>query len=96
MSPDNLKRARVVVRGRVQGVCFRYYTVETAQKYQITGWVRNGYSGEVEVLLQGRPVDVDRMVDWLKTGPSMAHVTGISVRYEPPRQGEFSRFTITY
>lgn len=43
-----MRRIRLVVSGRVQGVCFRLYTVREASRLGLNGWVRNLRSGEVE------------------------------------------------
>ena len=46
-------RKHVIVRGRVQGVGFRYITSSIASKYHVTGWVRNEYDGSVEIEVPG-------------------------------------------
>ncbi|MBN1522072.1 MAG: acylphosphatase [Candidatus Aureabacteria bacterium] len=89
-------RYRVVVRGRVQGVCFRYYAVDAAKKLDIRGWVRNLWSGEVEALVEGKEPQAQQMLNWLREGPPMAHVTNVKVTEEPVRKGEFQDFTVTY
>ena len=61
-SPAVPKAVRVVVKGRVQGVFFRDWTVETARSLGLAGWVRNRRDGTVEVLLSGDPDRVDEMV----------------------------------
>jgi acylphosphatase len=74
-----VKRVRVVVRGRVQGVGFRAATAHEARRLALTGWVRNVYDGSVEVEAWGPGPAVDALVAWLAKGPSYAHVTGIDV-----------------
>ena len=96
MSSDDIKRFHVVVSGRVQGVCFRHYTVDMARKLGIKGWVRNLYSGEVEALVEGKKPGIDQMVAWLRQGPPMAHVRDMKVTEEPSIPGEFQDFNITY
>lgn len=74
------KALLVKVEGRVTGVCFRYNTVHQAASCPgIKGYVRNVDYGEVEVLLQGPEAQVDRMIAWLKHGPSMARVDRINL-----------------
>ena len=90
------KRYRVIVSGRVQGVCFRYYTVEMARKLGITGWVRNLYSRQVEAIVEGKSPEIDRMLAFLKEGPSMAHVMDCKITEEPCNPGEFTDFTIEF
>jgi acylphosphatase len=69
---------RVVVKGRVQGVFFRDWTVETARSLGLAGWVRNRRDGTVEALLSGDPDKVDEMVSRrIPVGPRAAAVTAV-------------------
>ncbi len=74
-----MKAVRAVVGGRVQGVGFRYSTVDQANRHGVTGWVRNMPSGQVEVFVQGPDVNVDEFLAWLAIGPRLASVTGVEV-----------------
>lgn len=74
-----MKRVRVVVRGRVQGVGFRAATAHEARRLGLSGWVRNALDGSVEVEAEGSAVAVEALCAWLAHGPSYAHVTGIDV-----------------
>lgn len=62
------------VSGRVQGVCFRLSTQSQAEAYGLSGWVRNLQDGRVEVMAFGDQQQLDRLRQWLKSGPSMAEV----------------------
>jgi len=77
-------RARVVVHGRVQGVFFRDTCRHEAAAVGVTGWVRNLAGGAVEAVFEGEPDAVRRMVDWCRTGPPEARVTGVDVHEETP------------
>jgi acylphosphatase len=78
-------RAHVVVSGRVQGVGFRFSTVEKAQSRGLAGWVRNLESGQVEAVFEGPREAVEEMVAWCRDGPPGAWVRDVSVvRDEPP------------
>jgi len=70
---------RVVVRGRVQGVGFRYAMVDVASEAGVSGWVRNRRDGAVEALVQGDATAVDAIVAWCRRGPPAARVTGVDV-----------------
>lgn len=83
---------RVVVRGRVQGVGFRYSTVLEASNLGLTGWVRNRSDGSVEVWFEGRDDAVAEMLDWLARGPGFARVTSREAAEQPPVG--FHRFTV--
>ncbi|KAK3128912.1 hypothetical protein QOZ80_6BG0468140 [Eleusine coracana subsp. coracana] len=72
------KAVRVMVKGHVQGVFFRDWTVETARSLGLAGWVRNRRDGSVEALLSGDPAKVDEMVSsHLPEGPRMAIVKSV-------------------
>ncbi|MCJ7755586.1 MAG: acylphosphatase [Thermoanaerobaculales bacterium] len=74
-----IKAVRAIVTGRVQGVGFRYATLSEGQQRNLTGWVRNLPSGQVEVLAQGPPATVDDFVEWLAIGPRPASVINVEV-----------------
>jgi acylphosphatase len=64
-----------VIRGRVQMVGFRAFTVEAASRLGVSGWVRNRCDGAVEVLAQGAPGPVEELLACLRRGPAAARVT---------------------
>jgi acylphosphatase len=79
-----MKRARVVVAGRVQAVGFRWACKDEARRRGLGGWVRNLPDGSVEAAFEGPDEEVAAMVAWCRTGPSWADVTAIEVAEEPP------------
>lgn len=83
-----MKRARVRIHGRVQGVFFRAEARSRAESLGIAGWVRNAPDGSVEALFEGEPDRVDSMIDWCRRGPSGAHVTEVEVFEEEAGQAE--------
>ena len=70
------------VRGRVQGVGFRWFTRDAAEAAGVTGWVRNRRDGSVEALLHGDAEAVDAVIDVMRDGPRHAHVGEILVKQE--------------
>lgn len=68
---------RFYVCGRVQGVGFRWFVLDSAQRHQLTGWTRNLVDGRVEVLAQGEAPDVDALARELSTGPRAARVEAL-------------------
>ena len=70
---------RLVVRGRVQGVGFRYAMADAAREAAVAGWVRNRMDGSVEGLVQGDAPHVDRIIAWCRRGPPAARVAGVEV-----------------
>lgn len=69
------KRCRV--KGRVQGVFYRATTQEQAEKYKLTGYVRNLPDGSVQVLACGEARSVQALCDWLWQGPLHAEVDSV-------------------
>jgi acylphosphatase len=86
-------RAKLRIRGVVQGVNFRYFTSRTAQQHNVCGWVRNLADGDVEALLEGRENDVRQVIDWCRQGPSHARVDELFIDWEDYR-GEFESFEV--
>jgi acylphosphatase len=67
-----------VIKGRVQGVGFRFFTVEAARRMGISGWVRNLANGDVEAEAEGAPQTVAAFIQELKTGHRWARVDSVS------------------
>ena len=78
------RRARVVVRGRVQGVYFRAALRDRALSLGLAGWARNNRDGTVEAVFEGDAERVQSMVGWCERGPSGAVVTGVDVKWAEP------------
>ncbi len=92
---DDKTRAHAVISGRVQGVCFRLETRTAADKYGVSGWVRNLADGTVEAVFEGNRKDVDLALEWCLQGPAMSKVTNVEVQREE-FTGDFKGFEITY
>jgi acylphosphatase len=88
-------RAHVVIDGRVQGVCYRLEAQRAASERGVKGWVRNLPDRRVEAVIEGDEFAVKSMVEWCKSGPSLARVTDITLNWEP-YTGEFGDFEITF
>ncbi len=65
------------IRGRVQGVSFRYHTRAMAEELGIRGWVRNLPDGSVEALICGNADRIEAMKRWLAHGPAWAEVDDV-------------------
>ena len=83
---------RVIVRGRVQGVGFRYFVYRKASSLGVYGWVKNLFSGDVEAQLEGPVEDVKRLEDMIRRGPSFSFVSDLVIR-DVPVEG-FETFSI--
>jgi acylphosphatase len=79
-----VKRVRVRVRGRVQGVFFRAETRARAESLGIAGLVRNALDGSVEAVFEGPADRVDSLVAWCRRGPSGAQVDEVEIVDEQP------------
>lgn len=78
-------RRRVRAYGRVQGVFFRTETADRTSTLGLAGWVRNLADGSVEAAIEGEPDAVDRLVEFMRTGPPDARVHRVDVRDEQLR-----------
>lgn len=70
---------RAVIKGRVQGVFYRNWTVDNATQLGLKGWVRNRRDGSVEALFSGDADKVQEMEQRCRRGPPDAVVTGFQV-----------------
>jgi acylphosphatase len=77
-------RALVQIRGRVQGVGFRYAVLSRARSLDLAGWVRNKYDGSVEAAFEGDDERVRSIVEWCRRGPSGADVRSVDVEWQEP------------
>lgn len=90
------KRIRLLISGRVQGVCFRAYARDEARRLGVRGWVRNLPDGRVEALAQGDPAKLGMFEAWCQHGPSHARVREVLVVEEATDAVEPLSFEITY
>ena len=81
------------VRGRVQGVGFRYFVERAANGLGLTGWVRNRDDGDVEVYAAGDSGQLSELAGMLWKGPRWAEVRGVDESEAPleQHQGFFIR-----
>ena len=70
----------VVIKGRVQGVGFRWWTASQARDLHLDGWVRNRFDGTVEAVFRGAREAVDEMIQACHRGPPSARVEAVQAR----------------
>jgi len=83
---------RYFVRGRVQGVGFRYFVENVANDLQLTGYTRNVDDGRVEVYAVGPQSKLSELAQWLWKGPRFADVRGVEEQDAPVKH--YSSFRI--
>jgi acylphosphatase len=82
------------ISGRVQGVGFRYFAKDAAEREGVTGWVRNLPDGRVEALVEGEDAAVTRVERALRQGPGGARVSDVAVDDQEPPTGTHHGFSI--
>ena len=85
---------RFVISGRVQGVGFRWFANEAAQREGLTGFVRNLPDGRVEAVAEGEAESVERFERAIRQGPGSARVTDVFVD-EQDAIGAYKNFSVT-
>jgi len=88
-----MKRFHAVVSGRVQGVNFRYFTLRAAKDLDLTGWVRNRFNGDVELIAEGPQDALNALLEAVRQGPSASRVENVEAEWEQA-MGEFSKFKV--
>ena len=83
---------RLEIKGRVQGVGYRYSAAGKARLLGINGFVKNLPSGHVILELEGTPDSIDAMIRWCWQGPPLARVDEV-IQWDGPVQG-YTEFQI--
>ena len=92
---DTPARLLLRVKGRVQGVGFRFATRDEASRLALGGWVRNTADGDVEVVAEGATTRLQRLATWCHVGPRGALVTAVDEHWLA-YTGEFDSFRIRH
>jgi len=90
-----MKRAHIIVHGRVHGVQFRSNTIRIANGLGLKGYAKNLPNGTVEVVAEGPEKELEQLIAFCKKGPVLAKVGKIEVKIGKP-SGEFSSFSLDY
>lgn len=86
------RRWHLFFSGQVQGVGFRYTSLVVAQRFQITGWVRNLADRRVEMVIEGDSGELQKYVDEVRES-TYGNVTDVQIERAEPT-GEFPSFEI--
>jgi len=92
---SDLKRAKIVVNGSVQGVGYRYFVMSLAKSLNINGFIKNLFSGEVFAEVEGDSSLIQDLIKQMKIGPSHAYVKDCFVEWGDYKS-EFKNFEIRY
>ena len=93
--PDDVMEIYAIVKGRVQGVGFRFFAERTAEKFSVNGWVRNLPNGDVEILGQGTKEQLEKFIAHIRQGPRSSMVVDIETVWRSPTR-IYEYFSITY
>jgi len=88
------KSIRVYIKGNVQGIFFRGFIKENAEKYNVKGFVRNLEDGRIEAFFEGNNEDVDKMIELCKKGPKHSQVMNTEIKQE--RFQDFKNFKVLH
>ena len=92
MSIEKKLAVHIIIKGKVQGVSFRYFTLKQAREIKITGWVRNKPNGNVEVFARGDETNLELFINQLRQGSSFSRVDDVMLNwdYEGSEYADFS------
>lgn len=88
-----MRKVRILVSGRVQGVYFRAFTLKKANQLAVLGTVRNLPDGRVEIIAEAGTATIEKLISWSQKGPITARVDHIDVTELEPTN-EFVSFSI--
>jgi acylphosphatase len=87
--------AHIVISGVVQGVGYRYFVLMRGRELGLKGYVRNLYSGNVEVEVEGERGVISEFIKEMRIGPPSAHVVDVEVRWREP-EGKYVNFEVKF
>ena len=88
------KSVRLYIEGIVQGIFFRSFIKENAEKNNIKGFVRNLEDGRIEIFLEGITNDVNKMIEICKKGPKHSQIRNVEIK--PETFQDFKEFKILH
>lgn len=88
------KSVRLYIEGVVQGVFFRSFIKENAERYDVKGFIRNLEDGRIEIFLEGNSDDVNKMIELAKKGPKHSQIKEVTIK--PEKFQDFKSFKILH
>ena len=92
---QGMASAHVVISGLVQGVGYRWFVTRKAKEYNLTGYVKNLYNGDVEVEAEGQRAMILDFVRDLRVGPRSGHVTDMKIDWGEYK-GRYGSFEVKF
>ncbi len=80
-----LKQVHLFINGDVIGVGFRAWTKIQAKIIGVTGWVKN-VGERVEAQIQGEEEKVSQIIEIIKKGPPVSHVSDVEIFWQEPKE----------
>ena len=91
-----LVSCQIIVKGRVQGVGFRYFTEQIAGELSIKGFVKNMSDGNVEITAEGPADTINDFIRFIKRGPSLARVINTNISINDIDDYKYPDFRVGY
>ncbi len=88
------KAVRLYIEGTVQGIFFRQFVKDNAERFNIRGFVRNLEDGKVEVFAEGEAENVDSLIELCKKGPKHSQIRKVDIKEE--KLQDFKEFKILH
>ena len=89
-------RYDIKISGSVQGIGYRYFVADEAKQFDITGWVRNLDTGDVEISAEGTKDNLENFISVVKSQHRSAHIDNIEIEKSDIEKRAYSNFTITF
>ncbi|RMD90943.1 MAG: acylphosphatase [Calditrichaeota bacterium] len=74
--------AKIIVKGFVQGVGFRWFVYKIATDLNLKGYVKNLYNGDVEIEVEGERGQIEELIKQVKVGPPLSRVTDVRIEWK--------------
>lgn len=85
--------SKIIISGTVQGIFFRNFTRENANKLDLKGYIRNLEDGNIEIFVEGEKDNINSLIDLLKKGPPYSQIRDVKVETRI-WSGDFKEFKI--
>ncbi len=88
------KAVRLYIKGTVQGIFFRQFIKDNAERSDVRGFVRNLEDGRVEVFIEGEMERVDKMIELCRKGPRHSKIDEVEEKEE--KLQDFKEFKVLH